>query len=145
MAGHNTQFETFLENEVKKYGGVAVPVRAGLLRRALIRNVALKKLHPNPDDEFCAQKIGPNYEIISNYKSDFTRARRHSHLYCEDPLVVEKTRPDGYRILNGHHRWAAALMLGYRRIPIRIGRTGFFFCETTGVCVSIFSFLLQFS
>ena len=33
---------------------------------------------------------------------------------------MEKVRPDGYLILNGHHRWAAALRMGFYRIPIRI-------------------------
>ena len=27
----------------------------------------------------------------------------------EDPIVVEKVHPDGYMILNGHHRWAASM------------------------------------
>ena len=34
--------------------------------------------------------------------------------------MVEKTRPDGYRILNGHHRWAAALRAGVRRLPVKL-------------------------
>ena len=116
----NTQLEDFIAEEVKKVKGVYVPVKAGLLRRALIRQARCDKLHPNPDDEFCKPKVGPNYGIISNYMNRFREERGHSRQYCEERLVVEKIRPDGYLILNGHHRWAAALRLGYSRIPIEI-------------------------
>ena len=53
MAG-NTAFEEFIAEEIKQYKGVYVPVKAGLLRRALIRWAPCDKLHPNPDDEFCS-------------------------------------------------------------------------------------------
>ena len=119
MAG-NTQFEEFISEEVKTLKGVYVPVKAGILRRALIRETRCDKLHPNPDDEFCKPKVGPNYGIISDYMNRFREERGHSRQYCDERLVVEKIRPDGYLILNGHHRWAAALRLGYGRIPIEI-------------------------
>ena len=111
MAGGNTAFDQFIADEVKKYKGVYAPVKAGILRRALIRWAPCDSLHPNPDDEFCSPKVGPNYRIISEYMNSFRLERRHSKQYCEEPLIVEKIRPDGYLILNGHHRWAAALRL----------------------------------
>ena len=116
----NTKFDEFIAEEVRAIKGVYVPVKAGLLRRALIRQTRCAKLHPNPDDEFCMPKVGPNYGIISDYMSRFREERAHSRQYCDERLVVEKIRPDGYLILNGHHRWAAALRLGYPRIPIEI-------------------------
>lgn len=119
MAGTGTAFDEFIAEEVKKYKGIYVPVKAGILRRALIRWAPLGKLHPNPDDEFCMPKVGPNYRIISEYIQSFRQAA-HTKDYCEEPLTVEKVRPDGYLILNGHHRWAAALRMGFARIPIRI-------------------------
>ena len=120
MAGSNTAFDEFIASEVKKYKGVYVPVKAGILQRALIRRAPCASLHPNPDDEFCSPKVGPNYQIISEYMYSFRLERQSSKQYCEEPLIVEKIRPDGYMILNGHHRWAAALQLGFRRIPIEI-------------------------
>ncbi len=120
MTGRNTAFETYIAEEVKKYKGVYVPVKAGMLRRALIRWAPCDSLHPNPDDEFCSPKVGPNYRIISEYMNSFRMERLHSKRYCEEALIVEKIRPDGYLILNGHHRWAAALRLGFSRIPIEI-------------------------
>ena len=119
MAG-NTKFDAFIAEEIKKIKGVYVPVKAGILRRALIRWAPCKKLHPNPDDEFCMPKVGPNYGIISDYMNRFREERRHSRQYCDERLVVERIRPDGYLILNGHHRWAAALQLGYPSIPVEI-------------------------
>ena len=119
MAGTNTAFDEFIAEEVKRYKGIYVPVKAGILRRAIIRWAPLTKLHPNPDDEFCMPKVGPNYRIISEYIQSF-RLEAHTRDYCQEPLTVEKVRPDGYLILNGHHRWAAALRMGFSRIPIRI-------------------------
>ena len=39
---------------------------------------------------------------------------------AKEPVMVEKTRPDGYMILNGHHRWAAAYRVGLRKLKIKI-------------------------
>ena len=38
----------------------------------------------------------------------------------DDPITVEKVHPDGYMILNGHHRWAAAMRVGIKMIPVKI-------------------------
>ena len=34
--------------------------------------------------------------------------------------MVVRTRPDGYMILNGHHRWAAANIVGIKKLKIKI-------------------------
>ena len=121
MPEKNLGFQNHLEEEVKKYKGVYVPVRAGLLRRALVRKAATKKLHPNPDDEFCSPKVGPNAGIISRYAEEFRRLGYDSSFgTVKEPLMVEKIRPDGYLILNGHHRWAAAILSQLRTLPIKI-------------------------
>lgn len=121
MAGTKTQFEEFLDAEVQKYRGVYVPVKSGLLRRMLTRTCARKKLHPNPDDEFCMPGIGPNYEIIGRYEQDIRNARKHSQKDTfSDRLIIERIRPDGYMILNGHHRWAAAMRCGIGSLPVQL-------------------------
>ena len=121
MAGSSTQFERFLQEEVEKYRGVSVPLRAGLLERALVRRVNIKKLHPNPGDEFCMPEIGPNFEIISRYCQAIRSTKDHGapQIFTE-PLSVEKMSPDGYMILNGHHRWAACLRSGIDKVRIEI-------------------------
>ena len=121
-----TEFEVFLEKEIEKGKGVYFPATAGFLRRAFIKHLPCGALHPNPQDEFCSPEIGPNYEIISRYEQDF-RILKDSQGYeylksavCE-PIEVERIHPDGYMILNGHHRWAAALRTGMKKLLNRLG------------------------
>ena len=40
-----------------------------------------------------------------------------------EPLPVQKISPDGYLILNGHHRWAAAHLSGMKSIDVEIEDT----------------------
>ena len=121
MAENNLGFQEYLKKEVENVKGIYVPVRAGFLRRLLIRRTNRKNLHPNPDDEFCSPTIGPNSEIISNYCRAYRKNGTYSSVtFNSEPLTVEKIRPSGYLILNGHHRWAAATMTGQRTLPIRI-------------------------
>ena len=126
MAGSQTELQDFLNEEVQKYKGIAVPVRATFLNRKLVKKLGCDKLHPNPDDEFCFPDIGPNYGIINQYVSDFSRCEgdpqlaRMMNSSVTEPLIVEKIRPDGYMILNGHHRWAAALKLKLPKIRVEI-------------------------
>ena len=105
MTNHITGFQNYLEKELEKTKGLYVPVRAGFLRRLLVRRCACKRLHPNPEDEFCKPTIGPNSGIISKYCQDFRRfGTRSSVEHDVEPLTVDKIRPSGYLILNGHHR-----------------------------------------
>ena len=126
MAFAKTELKTFLEDEVNKVKGVYYPVKAGFLRRQLIRKVDCDKLHPNPNDEFCFPDIGPNLEIISGYAKQYREAGgsllqlKYMNSGASEPIIVEKTSPDGYMILNGHHRWIAAKRSGFRKIPVQI-------------------------
>ncbi len=121
MAGTKTQFDEFLAQEIKNCKGVYFPVKAGALTRLLVRKADCYDLHPNPEDEFSMPSIGPNYEIISRYQKQYTDAMRMNEpYYSGEPIFVEKTHPDGYMIINGHHRWAAALRIGQTKIPVKI-------------------------
>lgn len=119
-AGIQSQFDVFLEKEVKKSRGILVPVKASLLERMLIRKTSAFKLHPNPEDEFSDPSIGPNYGIISGYVDMIVREHTLQPHSWDEPLMVQKVRPDGYMILNGHHRWAAAIRAGMKRVPVSI-------------------------
>lgn len=98
----------------------------GAEQRHFIRKMACTKLHPNPDDEFCFPEIGPNYSIITGYEKDYRSVGDDLALAgfkesgIREPLYIEKIHPEGYMILNGHHRWAAALRTGIRKVPVRI-------------------------
>ncbi len=115
-----TQFDEFLAQEVQE-SRQYFPVKTGFLHRMLIRKADCFNLHPNPEDEFCMPNIGPNYGIISDYQQQFLNAKKNRDpFYTAEPLVVERTYPSGYRIINGHHRWAAALRIGQTHVPIQI-------------------------
>ena len=116
----NTEFEQFIQDEVQKDKGVMVPVKAGILERLLVRKMNVKRMHPNPEDEFCFPEIGPNLGIITSYVTQFKRNIEKDLPLMDEPLYLQKVRPSGYMLLNGHHRWAAALRMGLRTVPVSI-------------------------
>ena len=75
---------------------------------------------PNPEDEFTFPDIGPNMGIISSYVSQFVDNMKRGLPLMDEPLYVQKIRPSGYMLLNGHHRWAAALRLSIKKVPVSI-------------------------
>jgi hypothetical protein len=116
-----TELEQLIANEVKIYADTRVPVKASIIERLRKRRVSCDKLHPNPDDEFSDSKIGPNFQIVSSYVEAIKRARLHAEIPWEDdPVIIEKTFPSGYLLLNGHHRWAACMMFGESKIRCQI-------------------------
>lgn len=107
-------------DDVKKYEGIRKIVKAGLIERSLKTHCAPERLHPNPSDEFSQDQIGPNLEIVGNYVKEI-----HYNLFWhlpifKEPVIVQKMKPDGYILLNGHHRWFAALRMGIKKLHIKI-------------------------
>lgn len=122
MADNKGGFSVHLQEELKKYGDIMVPVKAGLPERLLVKKALVSKLHPNPDDEFCWPEVGPSSSIINKYISLY---KQYGAMYRpedlgQEPLMVEKVHPDGYMLLNGHHRWAAYWTLGVKLVPVSI-------------------------
>ncbi len=115
-----TDLEIFVEEEALKQRNTAVPVKASFIERLFVRRINPQKLRPNPEDEFCFPDIGPNMGIISSYVSRFVDNKKKALPLMDEPLYVQKIRPSGYMILNGHHRWMAALRLSVRSVPISI-------------------------
>lgn len=98
MAVSQTNFQSYLEEQINRYKGVYMPAKTGFLKRAFVKSASCNVLHPNPDDEFCDPKIGPNYDIISSYEQQIRKARMYKlDRFFDEPLTVEKIRPDGYR------------------------------------------------
>ena len=110
----------YVNEELQKYDGIYLPVKAFFLERAFVKKISPQKLHPNPDDEFCHPDVGPNDGIISKYLKQIRFNQQHSMPLFDEPLMIEKMRPDGYMLLNGHHRWAAALMMDVEKVPVQI-------------------------
>lgn len=115
-----TEFDEYVARDVNAQKGVSIPVRAGALERLFVRKVACTNLHPNADDEFTFETVGPSYKIIGEYEKKFRHALNSGQDVFDEPLIVEKLRPSGYLLLNGHHRWAAAMRVGIKRVPVKI-------------------------
>ena len=115
-----SQLMEYVLDDIEKQKGVAIPVRASLFERLIVRKAPCKNIHPNPEDEFSMEKVGPSYRIIGEYEAKFRDALRMERTPIDDPLMVEKLRPHGYMLLNGHHRWAAAMRCNIKRVPIKI-------------------------
>ena len=115
-----TQLAEYVANDLEKQKGVYIPVRASLIERLIVRKASVAKLHPNAEDEFSMDSVGPSYRIIGEYETKFREALRLERRVFDEPLTVEKLRPNGYLLLNGHHRWAAAMRCGIKKVPIKI-------------------------
>ena len=113
-------FEEHLKTEIEKYSGISFPVKAGILHRLLVKKVPCLKLHPNPEDEFSMPSVGPSYKIMSEYESTFRRNEQLDMKNTEEPVIVEKMHPEGYLIINGHHRWAAYYRMGRKTVPVTV-------------------------
>lgn len=115
--------DKYIADEMLKYKGVCFPVKSSMLKRLITKKVKCSSLHPNPVDEFCDPKVGPSYRIISEYEKKYIDGTKH--LYGDqdekdDPIIIEKMYPEGYIIVNGHHRWAASMRLRRPKIAVRI-------------------------
>lgn len=115
-----TEFEQKIADDIKNQTGALIPVKASILERLLVRKAPCDKLHPNAEDEFTFDTVGPSYKIIGEYEEKFRTAIRRNMEPFDDPLIVEKLRPSGYLLINGHHRWAAAMRVGIKKVPIQI-------------------------
>ena len=123
MAAIKTEFSEFVASDIKKYEGVRIPLKTSLFMRIFKRWTKCGNLHPNPDDEFCLPNVGPSYSIISDYEKRMKYAMERGDGpwdITDERIMVERMYPEGYMIINGHHRWAAALRLGIKRVPIKI-------------------------
>ena len=90
-----TDLELFIEEDALKHKSTGVPVKASLIERLLLRKYYVKKLMPNPEDEFTFPDIGPNMGIISSYVSQFVDNMKRGLPLMDEPLYVQKIRPSG--------------------------------------------------
>ena len=113
-----------IQDDLKKMEGKLTPVKVSGFTRSFTHYASPHELHVNPDDEFSMPSIGPSESIISNYSSIArTYAAHRSRIYPE-PIIVYKLSSDGYMMLNGHHRWAGALIAGVNKVYISIENPG---------------------
>lgn len=115
-----TEFEKKIQDDLQQQKGRSFTVKASLLERLVVRKAACSNLHPNADDEFTFDSVGPSFRIIGEYEEKFRTALKRNQEPFDDALIVEKLHPKGYLILNGHHRWAAAVRCQIKKVPIKI-------------------------
>ena len=115
-----TKLMQLITDDIDRYKGSRKLIHASLIERLFKHTIAVSELHPNPDDEFAEPSIGPNESVISKYMEEIKEDQRWQQEIFSGPILVQKMKPDGYMIINGHHRWAAAVQLGIPKIRAAI-------------------------
>lgn len=117
----NAIYDKYVVDDLKNYKGLTHPVKSSIISRIKPKYINPAKLHPNPDDEFSMDTIGPNWTIIGNYEESIRKyIKRHEGIFDDDPIIAVRLDKGGYMILNGHHRWMASLRLQVAKVPIKI-------------------------
>lgn len=120
MAVLSEDYKALVLEDMARYDGLSKPVRASVIERLLTKQLDIKKLHPNPFDEFSVTDIGPNYGIVNDYAASMRDAQWQSKKVINEPIIIEKMSVGGYMILNGHHRWLAAHRAGIKKVPVQV-------------------------
>ena len=120
QTGLRSAFFAYVQEDLAAYEGKREVVKAGLVERLVVRRISVDDMHVNPDDEFCDPNVGPSDRIINEYVHEIPRLWNCQEPIFPSPVVVYKIKPEGYMILNGHHRWAAAVKSGLGKIRAAI-------------------------
>ena len=118
--GLRSSFYTYVQEDLDAYEGKRDVVRVSLLERLVVRSIPPQEMHVNPDDEFADPDIGPSERIINEYAHEIPRFVQDMIPVFPEPIMVYKIKPEGYLILNGHHRWAAAVKTGLGKVRVAI-------------------------
>ena len=118
--GPRSSFLAYVMEDLAAYEGKRNVVRVNLVERLVVHRVSPRELHANPDDEFADPRIGPSDRIIGEYAREIPWLYKDGKPIFPRPIVVYKLASDGYMILNGHHRWAAAIKHGLKKVCVTI-------------------------
>ena len=118
--GLRSSFYTQVQEDLAAMEGKRQIVRANPIERFTVRRIDAEEMHVNPDDEFADPEIGPSDRIINEYAQEIQTLWTNMRTIFPEPIVVYKLKPKDYLILNGHHRWAAALKCGFGKLNARI-------------------------
>ena len=115
-----SNFFAYVQEDLQACEGKRNVVRASAFERLTVRRVSPDEMHVNPDDEFAKPEVGPNDRIINEYAHEIPRFMQDMIPVFPEPIMVYKIKPEGYLILNGHHRWAAAVKTGLGKVRVAI-------------------------
>ena len=119
-SGLHSAFFHYVQEDLDAYEGKREIAHASFVERHFVKRISPMEMHVNPDDEFADPAVGPSDRIINEYVHEIPRLRRFDEEIFPTPVIVYKLAADGYLILNGHHRWAAALKSGLGKIRATI-------------------------
>ena len=111
-----SSFYPYVREDLAATEGKRKLVKASLFQRLVVRSLSPEEMHVNPDDEFADPAVGPNDRIINEYVHEIPELKRIDQPIFPSPIMVVKMESDGYMILNGHHRWAAAVKSGLSKV-----------------------------
>jgi hypothetical protein len=117
-------FLTRVQKDVEQYGGKRQTVRASIIDILTVRHLSPDQMHANPDDDFVNPKVGPNEEIVEKYLEEARRNMEMGAMSFDEPIMVAKLDNGEYMIVNGHHRWAAAIKFGLNQVRVVVVNPG---------------------
>ena len=120
MVYENIPIKERIRRDLEETEGHRELVKAGFLEKRMAKNVSPLELHVNPDDEFSMPQIGPNDSIISNYSSIARRNASTGMPVYPEAIVACKMREGGYMMMNGHHRWAGAIVACMKTVRVTL-------------------------
>lgn len=116
----NETYKKYVTDDIKYHKGLYHPVKSPIILRIKARKIHPGKLHPNPEDEFSMENIGPNWNIIGDYEKTIRFHDGRKEDIFDDPIIAVRLDKGGYMILNGHHRWMACMNLRLKKVPVKI-------------------------
>ena len=113
-------YKKYVLEEINYRTGLYHPVKSNLLQRLFTKMMKPQKLEPNPEDEFSISSVGPNWEIVKNYEDKIRFNLMGGLKIFDEPLYIVRLDKGGYMLLNGHHRWLAALVVKLKKVPVKL-------------------------
>lgn len=122
--GYTDKLGKRIQEDLAKYSGRREIVRADFMEVLTVRHLSPDQMHPNPEDEFCDPDVGPNEEILERYVDEARENLEAGAVSFEEPIMVAKMKEGDYMIINGHHRWAAAVKVELDQVRVVIANPG---------------------
>lgn len=122
--GYRDKIQDIIMEEIAGYSEGREVVKAGILEILSLRYLPPEQMHPNPEDEFCDPDVGPSEQIVEEYVLKAQKNLMAGVDSFDEPIMVAKMNDGGYMIINGHHRWAAAIKTELKRVRVVIANPG---------------------